>query len=450
MRVLKGLAWSICVAVIVLVMAFAWGRLRGPSEQQAAAMKFFAQDMRPAKGRNAFPAMWFGDYDVPADQVDALYRQERVDISRWLATARYDGKNFPSFVSSLTANYAKVPRLSEEDKALTCSLESKDCLATVRDHRDQVAALLVRNAARLAREKAYGTYDFSWDDLPRDVFAPFPSYGTTNSLWLTAAALEFVNGDATSALQQVCTNALAQRRMHAHSNTTIDIFLAMFRLKTAASVFLQMLAALPLDQPLPDTCNQAFAHVDEKDVDLGASMQSDFQTTVAISRQSLAVSRKNQPVEWFAQLAYSPTVMLRQAAVRNAWMCSDAVAAQVLEDHLFSVEDFPRLADPFDWLSNASGSVLSAIAQPVYINNLNRQADGVAVLRLVATVLWLRQTHGNGLPLAERLQQRPAWMLIAGDRHFGLSKDGRRLHMDYHYPRKNGVEMTEWPLAVGI
>jgi hypothetical protein len=53
MRVLKGLGWFVGVVLIVLVLAFAWGRLRGPSERQARALALFDQDMAPTKGRNA-------------------------------------------------------------------------------------------------------------------------------------------------------------------------------------------------------------------------------------------------------------------------------------------------------------------------------------------------------------------------------------------------------------
>lgn len=450
MRILKGLAWSACIVVTVLVMAFAWGRMRGPSDRQADALKLFAQDMKPSKGRNAFPGIWLGDYDLPDDQLEVAYTQERDDLRAWLATAQFDGTKFPEYVFHAAAKYPKLPLLSDGEKVLTCGTQNKDCLGSVRSHRDEVAALLARHAIRLKHDKAYGESDFSWDDLPRDLFTPYAAYGSMHSLWLTSAALEFVDGKPFPAVQEVCANALAQRRLHAHSNTMLATLIAASRMESAARVFVQMLSELPLDQSLPDSCNQAFASVDVKDIDLSASVQSELQSSEEMLRQSSVVAKKKPPTDWINELAASKIGMSRQQAAQFAWMCSNEVHSQSLDDREFSVKEFPVQADVFDWLSNFAGSVLIFIAQPGYLDDLNRQQDGVATLRLVATVLWLRQTHGNGTPLTQRLLQRPAWMRMAEDRHFSLSKDGRQLHMGYHGPQKIRHDGTEWPLPPGL
>jgi hypothetical protein len=82
MRVLQGLGWSVASLLMLLVLAFAWGRLRGPNTAQAAALALFDQDMKPAKGRNAFPAVWLSNYDVPPDQIDAVYAANRPLIEK--------------------------------------------------------------------------------------------------------------------------------------------------------------------------------------------------------------------------------------------------------------------------------------------------------------------------------------------------------------------------------
>jgi hypothetical protein len=149
--------------------------------------------------------------------------------------------------------------------------------------------------------------------------------------------------------------------------------------------------------------------------------------------------------DWMTELSFSAAGSERQQAAQSAWICSNEAKAKMLRDDSFTSKDFPAKADMFDWVSNVSGSILLLIPQPAYADYLNRQDDAAATLRLVATILWLRQTHGNGEPLAVRLQQRPAWMHMADDRDLHLSKDAHSLHMSYHAPGHTGI--TEWPLG---
>jgi len=437
MRVLKGLGWFVGVILIVLVLAFAWGRLRGPSERQARALALFDQDMAPTKGRNAFPAIWLSDYDVPPDQVDAVYEQNRPHVQKLMA--EYPSR--PSIpldpMAGLEAKYPKLPVLTSDEKKLTCRTRDEDCLAKVRAHREEISALLTRQSTRLKHDIAFVEDDYEWNDLTPTIFLALPPYGSTQNLWLTSAALDFVDGRTSQALSGVCTNVLTMRKLHVHNNTLVGTMIAAARLEGAASLFAHMLSELPFDQPLPNSCIQAFAVPNISDVDLSASMQWELHFSDAAYKE--ASMEKKTAADWFAQLAFSKIGAERLQAAQFAWMCSDEVNRKILSDRPFTVKDFPAQADVFDWVSNAPGSILLFIAQPAYFNYLNRQEDAAATLRVVATILWLRQTHGNGKTLSDRLQQRPAWMHMAEDRDLHLSKDDRSLHMGYHGTGKTGI-----------
>ena len=119
-----------------------------------------------------------------------------------------------------------------------------------------------------------------------------------------------------------------------------------------------------------------------------------------------------------------------------------------MDDKRFTPGNIPIHSDFIDWISNVTGSALVSISQPAYFDYLNRQQDGAATVRLVASILWLEQTHGQGKALEERLTQRPAWMHVGEDRSLHVSKDGRSLHMGYHGPGKTGI--AEWPLSAGL
>ena len=114
MRVLKGLGWFVAIALMLGVLAFAWGRLHGPSERQAAALALFDQDMRPTKGRNAFPAIWLSNYDVPPDQVDAVYSQGRPHIQKMFADyVSHQGMPFDP-MAAVAGKYSKLAPVTFE------------------------------------------------------------------------------------------------------------------------------------------------------------------------------------------------------------------------------------------------------------------------------------------------------------------------------------------------
>jgi hypothetical protein len=204
-----------------------------------------------------------------------------------------------------------------------------------------------------------------------------------------------------------------------------------------------MLAELPADQDVPDACAKAFAPVETADVDLCASMQWEFRYVDGIY---LMVNKEQ--IRWWDRLGFSRTITRRQEASQFSRMCSDDTRSKLLSDQRFTVGNMPVHSDIVDWVSNITGSVLVGTPQRAYVDYLNRQQDTAATLRLVATILWLEHTRGNGISLQDRLQQRPAWMHMADDRDLHVSKDNRSVHMGQH--GLGNADMTDWPLPAGL
>jgi hypothetical protein len=444
MRVLQGLGWSVAslLMLLVLVLAFAWGRLRGPNTAQAAALALFDQDMKPAKGRNAFPAVWLSNYDVPPDQIDAVYAANRPLIEKMFSASLSKHAVLTDPIASIAIYYPKLAPLTFDEQKLLCARRDEDCLAKVRAHRMEISALLAKHARRLSSDMAFAGDDYEWNDLPPS-FLAVPPYTSTHNMWLTSAALDFVNGQTRVGLENVCTHALTMRRLHAHNNTLLGTMVAASKLSGAASLFAHMLAELPADQDVPDACAKAFAPVETADVDLCASMQWEFRYVDGIY---LMVNKEQ--IRWWDRLGFSRTITRRQEASQFARMCSDDTRSKLLSDQRFTVGNMPVHSDIVDWVSNITGSVLVGTPQRAYVDYLNRQQDTAATLRLVATILWLEHTRGNGISLQDRLQQRPAWMHMADDRDLHVSKDNRSVHMGQH--GLGNADMTDWPLPAGL
>jgi hypothetical protein len=215
-----------------------------------------------------------------------VYEHDRSRIDNLLAGYSTKSGTFPDPMAAIEARYPKLPPLTADEKQLICRTRKDDWLSKVRAQRDDMAALLARQPTRLKKDMAFAQDDYEWNDLKPTVFA-LPPYGSTQNLWLTSAALDFADGRTAQALASVCTNALTMRRLHAHNNTLAGTMIAAARMQGAAGLFDHMLSELPLDQPLPESCHQAFAQPAPTDIDLSAGMQWELRLSVIQSSTSL-------------------------------------------------------------------------------------------------------------------------------------------------------------------
>lgn len=434
-QLLKGLAWLLAGGCMLLVVAFAWGRLRSPTEAQAAALATLHVQAKPEQGRNVYPLLWFSDFDVPYDQIDSLYAKDSERIAAWMADVRLNHAT----ISDSPAPHPPYPALAPlgEDKSLLCALRDSDCLGKVRAHQGALRAALDRHHARLERDQALAGYDYAWNDVPSHLFATIPSYGSSLGLWTSAAALDFVEGHTQQSLESTCTQALTMRRLHAHSNTMIGSMIFAVRLQSVTRLFLQMLSELPADRELPDSCSKAFAALTSDDLDLCTVMREEF--TGFLGSGIVKLDRR-----WYQSWQLSEAGMQRLAAPVYAVSCNNTIREQLLSDRRFASQSMNPRPDLFDWVSNWAGVIRLDMSTTNFNAYYNRQQDAAAILRLGATVLWLRQTRGDHRPLDARLAQRPAWMQVSNDRDLKLSPDKTSLHMSEHGNYQAWSD--EWPL----
>src|SRR5579859_2059676 len=118
MRVFKGLLWAVAALLMALLAAFAWGRLRPPSTAQKAALDVLQKDTRPAQGRNAYPAMWFVGFDVPADRLDAAYAKDGERVAAWYQS--FDPSKSAPPIPGPQADFPALPPLSLQERKALC------------------------------------------------------------------------------------------------------------------------------------------------------------------------------------------------------------------------------------------------------------------------------------------------------------------------------------------
>ena len=414
-RVLGWIGRAVLFIFILLAATFAYYRLRGPTEEQQAALALMRKDYRPTQGVNAFPLLFYLGYDVPADRLDAQMAVDVEKVRKWLAAN-------PDF-SSYDSDVQPLPTLSEAEKAVLCDANGMGCLAQVAAHEDAVRAALAAHAATAQSAQAFERADFFWNEFPADPRSPFfPTSKTRDSdpglgarLWLSAFALRYAEGDRAGALAATCRNLAAWRRMARGSNVLMGTLAASLRMDGAIRLYADMLSGFPADETVPEDCALALQPVVEADVDRCAAMAGEF----AMQESTLGWTSAAYPkASWFERRRLDVMFDMRQTlawqAQNLAPACGSDAVARLLADELprrekpgsFLFFPVPPGAKGPECIANGFGCVLAGMATLNYGQYDARALDHAAHLRLAATLLWLRE-HPEG-SIAERFARRPA------------------------------------------
>jgi len=441
-RALKGVLWAVVGLVVAVVAAFAWGRLRPPTQEQAKALAVLEADSKPPQGRNAYPWLWFVDFDVPADQLDAAYAKDHQRVLAWESNFK-PGANSADPIPTPKADFPALPKMSQADRDVLCNWREADCLDKVRAHRDVVNEVLARHRQRLVRDEALSGFDHVWTEMPLNPVASIPAFSASRGLWQTAIAATFLDGHPAQAMEAACTQVATMRRLHAHSNTLVSTLIFAARLRGAVQLFVQLLAASPADEPLPASCAAAFVPVTDADVDLCPSIRAEF-TLVG----SPEIFGKQE--HWYDGLSLNTKATRRMLAPRYGALCNTSLLQRLLSDERVAMPTAAPGFDIFDLISNSAGTILSRIPGPAFDPYLARQQDAAASLRMGALMIWLRETRDHGVSLQQRLAARPAWMHFATSRHVEVTADGKSIHMDVWNNDTSNPWPTAWPLPAGL
>lgn len=441
-RALKGVLWAIVGLVVAVVAAFAWGRLRPPSSEQAKALALLQPDSQPTTGRNAFPWLWFADFDVPADQLDAAFAKDRQRVLAWKSHFK-PGTGSTEPLPNPTSDFPSLPKISQADREVLCKWREADCLGKVRAHRDAVSEVLAHHRQRLVRDEALSGFDYIWTDKPISPVTSIPPFGASMGLWQTAIAASFLDGHRVQAIDAACTQVATMRRLHAHSDTLISSMIFATRLRGAIQLFAQLLATSPDDEPMPGSCTAAFAPTTAADVDLCPSIRSEFSM---LSSPDLFGKQDH----WYDNLGLDMNATQRLLAPHYSAVCDATLPQKLLADEHVAMPGMAPGFDIFDAVSNSGGTMLSRMPGPEFGLYLAHQQDAAVSIRMGALMLWLRDTRDRNVPLQQRLAARPAWMHFADDRRVEVTADGKGLHMDVRDNDTSNPWLTTWPVPAGL
>lgn len=399
-KLLRWIGRGVFALLVLFAVVLIGYRLRGPSAAQREALALLQEDQRPAQGHNAFALLWYLPYDVPLDQVEA---RTAADVATMRARLASD---------AATVDYRpdapRLPELASADLALLCATDAAGCLARVAVEPERVRALLAAQPARLARAAALAERDFYWNEFPPDPrFGFLPDLRWAPRLWLSALALQYVDGDRVGALAGVCRNVDSWRRLR-RTNSLVGAMLAMRAGDGALGLFGDMLAGLPADEAVPADCASALRPVAAADVDRCAEMAGEFLLSQTLVREMNEGARARPWWErWQSRLLFEPAQTQAWFAEPAARHCGAAASARMLADRpLGPADEIPPPTHRLECVSSLVGCILADVAAPAYLGYDRRTLDFAAHLRLAAALLWLRDTPA-GTSLAERFAQRP-------------------------------------------
>ena len=439
----QGLRWVLWSVAGVLLLAVAlWGasRLWGVRASERAALAQMRTEWTP-QGRNGFDALWTYRHDVPtarqAEVVDADIRT----IRSWSASSP---KQMP--FRSAAAAYTDLAPV-DADAGMLCQVAKPGCLEKVSADIESYVALVTRNARLIERADALGGYDHIKSRVPWRVDTPMPQLVFAYAP-ATRDALLFAQGERQQALRNVCRGIASWRRYASNSDTLLTAMVATSNASDGyGRLFADMLAALPAGEPVPAECGDALADVTPAELSLCQAMKGEFAYGDTAMRGYAEMAGEG-PMggSAFAQrflFDVEGTSALNAANLAPA--CGSRIADMVTQDvPVPSLQGERRWGRRFACVGNPVGCILSDIAAPAYVDYVLRRQDFGMKLKVLGTLLWLREHPQPGVPLAERLSQRPAGLKSAA-RDIEIDQAGRQLHIRLYRTDKGAT----WTAPLG-
>ena len=415
--------------LLALVADFVIYRMRGPTPAQHAALELMQKDRHPKKGVNAFPLLWSMHYDVAADRLDEQLAAD-IEHLRLLQAADSDTAAYEPSVT-------KLPEPRPDDAGL-CHLRKPNCLARVMADPASARNALEKYEAIARKTRMLEATDFLWDELPANPGTPEPIRGSTQDLWLSSLALQFVSGDHAAAIAGTCRNILTWRRLRHGTNTLIGDMLSIAFADDALHLLADMLVLQPLEAGVPPECVHALQPIEAADVDRCTGVAGTFAQT--LGAYTLIAPKKGSlsgpAIIWLVFDRAKTTAVL---AERMSGHCEKRFTEALLHD----IE--PEAIEPFikhapECLANIAGCELLAIPMLPYAQYDQRALDFAAHLRLAATLLWLRENSEGSL--SERFERRPAHLRSATHASSFDESQGKLYVDNFYAAREKRFELT--------
>jgi hypothetical protein len=403
-KVLKWVGIGFVALLVLLAALWSLSRWMTPTREQKQALAVLAQQDTPA-GRNAFPAIWLLPYNVPEDQLEAVTAEDAEKFRR--QTPVY-GLDYHFDGTSVAEE--KFGRVAGTDVADTkrCNMREPGCLTKVRADPAGYAQWKQDNQVLFDRAQAIAKYDYYRNTFPVRPDMPFPAFQHA-LMSPTMHAVDFVEGRTDQAVDGVCRDLGMWRKFLKENDSLIVSMIAAAGIRGNSTLLAEMLQELPADYSLPESCVVATGAPVVEELSLCNAMRG--EAVFSFNTQQMVGTLGNLTgkrwIDIFAPLLDDPKGTQAMTSPIYAWPCSQEAKKQITSDQPVKTPFQPIGLAHFECIGNAAGCVLRDAVMPVYDDYFHRSQDTGAQLKLLGTLLWLREHTDDRRPLAERLASRP-------------------------------------------
>lgn len=381
-RLLKYGISSLAAAIVIWTVTVWTEWLPRPTQaQQDALALMHAPSDRVVGARNAWEMFWLLPYEIPDSARPAVLAEDLAALD-----ARYDQSGMEAYESVADGRYPRrIPELGGTSKF--CAGQ-ESCLAAVRADPEAAEAEWQAKSSLLEASRRLADHDHFRTPHRISLSSPIPSFGSIRPVQMLDVTRQFLQGRPDEALDRLCQDTAAWRRLKGRSDSLIfEMFNASLLLR-AVALYAEMRAELPRDYPLPDSCSRAFAPAQMTERQSCDVYRSEFRMFEGAMRPEMLVQGHGEGEApsfvraWMADMVINQQAGTARAAERFAALCATIdLPAERAGAALRS------LSGQCSWMDSAFdplGCILMDIASPAYVDYWKRDRDWEGSLRLLA------------------------------------------------------------------
>jgi hypothetical protein len=410
-KVFKAVFGAFLLSLLALAIVFAYGRLRGPSPEQAEVLRILSEKPKYDPATNAEAYFWLLDYDVPEDKIQAITEED---------VKRYNGLTDPDSIM----NYQTVAAKSYPKRKLThelidrlCSRDNiEKCLDGVSENKEVIQkALIERNSEVFALEKI-SNYKSYYLTMEMHLAGFIPAHSAGEGLRLASIANEFLYGDSNLAIDKTCQQIGAFRLISANSDTLVSALLAQALAKKRMQLLAYMLNRSSVQKPLLPSCEAAFVPVATDEKMLCHAFYGEFDSLrnldVWINADTQGSSSEisfSSTDNLMMKLPSSHEIGMRVNAPSYARFCSIKAREAAEKNVALTQTADDRKAsscDMVDWVAAPQTCVLFGMAAADYDSYVRRRLHQAVQTTAMRNFLWLREQNSNSGDVEALLEAR--------------------------------------------
>lgn len=419
------------IGMFVVYVLVVWaGVLPLNTDAQKAALAVLTKPYERAKGsHNGFQHMWLAPYAIPDKEVNAAYAAELKDYQSVTASGKSS-----EFMSKLSKKY---PMQSLPKDGL-CPRSPESCLAFVRANPEQARKTSEEFAAFRARVEKLRDADHARNELDYSFYSPLPPLQGLGGLQTLSAAVDFVEGRPEPALDATCHNLAMWRRLRSRTDLVVVDMIGVAYGRDQMILLADMLAELPVDYPLPQSCSVALSPITKAELDqcdLGRSELKVMAGYVNHAKEEGIAAVEYGISSGFVEGLISKLINTRANEARLAPHMAVFCDGQPTPSGNPELSLADRVFDPI-------GSRFFEIILTDYSDYRRRVTDFSGLHQTLRTIVWLR---GNP-DIESALAQQPEDMKLDSHKP-ALDKATQTLSIQFLSTKPNDPKAWTLPLA---